>query len=54
MYEAESDPYCYPNSSVLKNKAGLTSEAELEEFEAAMTFARAEEPLPSGRLSATH
>ncbi|MBC8021461.1 MAG: Fic family protein [Methyloceanibacter sp.] len=54
MYQAEPDPYCYPNSSVLKNKAGLTSRATLEEFETAMTFARSEEPLPSGRLSATH
>lgn len=54
MYQAEPDPYCYPNSSVLKNKAGLTSEAALEAFETAMTFARSEEPLPSGRLSATH
>ena len=54
MYQADPDPYCYPNSSVLKNKAGLTTEAELEEFEAAMTFARSEEPLPRGRLSASH
>jgi cell filamentation protein len=54
MYQAEPDPYCYPDSSVLKNKAGLTSEAALEAFETAMTFARAEEPLPSGRLSITH
>ncbi len=54
MYQAEADPYCYPNSSVLKNKAGLTSQAQLDEFEAAMTFARSEEPLPSGHLSGTH
>ena len=54
MYEANPDPYCYPDSSVLKNKAALTTEAELEEFETAMTFARSEEPLPRGRLSASH
>lgn len=54
MYQAEPDPYCYPNSTVLKNKAGLTSEAELEQFETAMSFARSEEPLPAGRLSASH
>lgn len=54
MYEAESDPYCYPNTSVLKNKAGVKSEAALEAFETAMTFARAEEPLPAGRLSVAH
>jgi cell filamentation protein len=54
MYQAEPDPYCYPNTSVLKNKPGLTSPMDLEEFETAMTFARSEEPLPSGRLSASH
>lgn len=53
MYQADPDPYCYANSPVLKNKAGLTTHA-LERFETAMTFARAEEPLPTGRLSATH
>jgi hypothetical protein len=51
MYEAEPDPYCYPDSTVIKNIADLRSQDELEEFETAMTFARSEEPLPSGRLS---
>ncbi len=54
MYQADPDPYCYANSPVLKNKAGLTTQDALEQFETAMTFARAEEPLPAGRLSATH
>lgn len=54
MYEAEPDPYCYPGSSVLKNKAGLTDPAALEAFETAMTFARSEEALPSGRFSVRH
>lgn len=54
MYEAERDPYCYPGTDVLKNKAGLTSAGALERFETAMTFARSEEPLPHGRLSASH
>lgn len=54
MYEAEPDPYCYPGGSVLRNKANLTSPDALERFETAMTFARSEEPLPHGRLSATH
>lgn len=54
MYEAEQDPYCYPDSDVLKNKAGLRKPDALERFETAMTFKRADEPLPSGRLSATH
>lgn len=54
MYQAEPDPYCYPGTDVLKNKAGLKSPAKLERFETAMTFARSEEPLPNGRLSAAH
>jgi cell filamentation protein len=54
MYEAERDPYCYPDSSVLKNKADLTSPEALERFETAMTFARSDEPFPNGRLSASH
>lgn len=54
MYQADPDPYCYPSSDVLRNKAGLTSQTELDEFEAVMTFTRSEEALPRGRLSATH
>ena len=54
MYQAQPDPYCYPISSVLKNKADLTSPDALERFETAMTFARSEEPLPRGRFSLRH
>ena len=54
MYDAETDPYCYRDSDVLKNKAGLTDPAALEEYETAMTFARSLEPLPRGRFSVTH
>jgi len=54
MYRAEPDPYCYPDSTVLRNKAGITTADALERFETAMTFARAEEPLPGGRLSVAH
>ena len=54
MYQAEPDPYCYPDSSVLKNKAGLTTPDALERFETAMTFARSEEPLPRGRRTVRH
>lgn len=54
MYQVQVDPYCYPDSDVLKNKAGLESGAALEAFETAMTFARSEEPLPPGRLSVRH
>lgn len=54
MYQAEPDPYCCPDTAVLRNKAGLASAEALEEFETAMTFARSEEPLPTGRLSVSH
>ncbi len=54
MYQAEPDPYCYPGTNVLRNKANLRSAGTLEEFETAMTFARSEEPLPGGRLTVTH
>jgi cell filamentation protein len=54
MYRADPDPYCYPGTDVLRNKAGLTDSGALQQYETAMTFARAEEPLPAGRLSVSH
>ena len=54
LYEAALDPYRYPDSEVLVNKAGLKNAAALQEFETAMTHARAEEPLPRGRFSVAH
>ena len=50
-YQAELDPYCYEGTAVLKNKAGLSDAVALEKFEAAMTFVRAQEPLPTGDIS---
>jgi cell filamentation protein len=54
MYDAVEDPYCYPGTTVLKNKLNLTNQAELDAFEAEITSQRAEEPLPSGRLGYAH
>lgn len=54
MYDAVADPYCYPGTTVLKNIPGLRAQKALGRFEAAMTAQRSDEPLPSGRLSATH
>lgn len=54
MYHADPDPYCYAGTLVLKNKASHKSQDALDEFEAAMSFARAEEPLPAGRFTASH
>jgi cell filamentation protein, protein adenylyltransferase len=34
MYRAIDDPYCYPGTTVLKNKLGLAKQADLDEFEA--------------------
>jgi len=54
MYDATSDPYCYPGTAVLKNYPGHLRQLELDAFEAASTMQRADEPLPNGRLSVRH
>jgi len=54
MYDAVEDPYCYPGTTVLKNKLNLKEQAALDAFEAEITAQRAEEPLPSGRLGYAH
>lgn len=54
MYDAGPDPYCYPGSNVLKNRLDIRDQAQLDAFETLITAQRAEEPLPRGRLDATH
>jgi len=54
MYDATDDPYTYENSTVLVNKLDLRAQAELDEFEAEISSARAEEPLPGGALDFPH
>lgn len=54
MYDAIEDPYTYKNSTVLVNKLGLRSQAELDAFEAEISSARAEEPLPDGSMDFEH
>jgi len=54
MYDAVDDPYTYENSTVLVNKLGLRGQPELDAFEAEISNARAEEPLPEGELDFTH
>jgi cell filamentation protein len=51
MYEVEDTKYCYPNTSVLKNKANLKTQEELTKFETLSVTQRGDEPLPKGRLS---
>ena len=54
MYDAIEDPYTYKNSTVLVNKLGLKTQEELDAFEAEISSARAEEPLPEGKLDFSH
>ncbi|MGA7710714.1 MAG: Fic family protein [Rhizomicrobium sp.] len=54
MYDAVADPYCYPGTAVLKNLLDIRDQATLDDFEAALTTQRADEPLPAGRLSVAH
>jgi len=54
MYDAADDPYTYENSTVLMNKLDLRIQEELDAFEAEISTARAEEPLPEGGLDFTH
>lgn len=54
MYDAIDDPYTYKNSTVLINKLDLREQAELDAFEAEISSARADEPLPDGNLDFAH
>jgi cell filamentation protein len=54
MYESTADPYCYPGSSVLKNRLDLRTQSELETYEKFISTQRADEPLPIGRLTYSH
>jgi cell filamentation protein len=54
MYEIVDDVYCYPGTTVLKNRKNLRTQAALTRFETAMTAQRSLEPLPAGRLNVQH
>ncbi|MBY5870200.1 Fic/DOC family protein [Rhizobium leguminosarum] len=54
VYTAESDPLCYPDTTVLRNKLDLTDQSELDEFETTMFVLRSEEPWLEGNLDVTH
>ena len=54
MYDAIADPYCYGGTTVLKNIPDIRDPIALNEYEAAMTAQRSDEPLPGGRFSVTH
>lgn len=54
MYEVVADPYCYPGSTILRNRLGLRDQTALDAFEADAVTLRAEQPLPSGRFTPAH
>lgn len=54
MYEVQNDTYCYPGTTVLKNKLGLTDADDLAAFETEITDQRASEALPEGNLDYEH
>lgn len=54
MYQAEADPYCYPGTTVLKNKLDIKDQTKLSAFEAEITTQRASEPLPTGKFDYAH
>ncbi|MBV9560881.1 MAG: Fic family protein [Bradyrhizobium sp.] len=54
MYDAVSDEYCYPGTTVLRNKLDLRDAEELSAFEAEVSDVRADEELPVGGLDFLH
>lgn len=53
-YAAETDPLCYPGTTVLKNLLGIEDQALLDEIEHALFMIRAEEPFPAGAFDLDH
>ena len=45
-YDATEDPLCCPGPQVLRDKADLTDQDELDQFEQLMFVERSEGPLP--------
>ncbi len=54
MYDAVADDYCYLSTTVLRNKLDLRDAAELADFEAEVSDARADEEAPAGELDFKH
>ncbi len=50
-YDPIDDPLCYPGSQVLINKADITDQETLDQFEQAMFLTRSEEAWPHGDLN---
>lgn len=54
MYDIIEDPYCYPQTSVLRNLYDHTDPDALAVIETMMAAERAEEGLPSGEMDVAH
>lgn len=54
MYDAIADEYCYPRTTVLKNKLDLRDAEELADFEAEVSDTRSDEEAPDGNLDFKH
>ena len=54
MYDVQDDTYCYPGTTILKNKLDLRDAKKLSAFETEITDQRASEPLPEGVLDFAH
>jgi cell filamentation protein len=51
VYDAQADPHCYPGTTVLKNRANIRDQTELDAFENDAAQQRANEPMPIGRFT---
>ncbi len=49
-----SDPYLYPNSTVLRNKLGLKNAKQLDQVERRLVAQRMAEDIPDGRFELKH
>jgi len=54
MYASSPDLYCYPGTTVLKNRLDIRDQHSLDAFEADAVTQRGLEPLPVGRFSISH
>jgi len=54
MYEIDDDRYCYPGTTVLKNRYGARNQIDLDKLERLRFEQRSKQPLPRGRLSCSH
>ena len=54
MYSSIDDPYCYPGTTVLRNRRDLRTQQALDRFETAITAQRFNEPMPTGKLTEQH